>query len=732
MNKHVLAVLLIVLLGGIAYYNSLDNEFVYDDASVIVKNRDITTFSNVKDLFTKDAYFARSGVGKYRRYGEGSYRPVVTFTYFIDALIWEKNPLGYHLANVLYHILLIVVLYFLLFRVSQNFGIAIGTSFIACVHPVMTEVVNAISFREDILCAIFFCLGFLFFVMYAQHRAKPVVYLFLMAISYLLACLSKENGFTLPLLIAAYVIFAEHPTGSKKLSLQIHRFGKAYIFLAASAILYLIIRFVLFNFTVDSAPDITLQLMITRFIRFINVIPYYLRITLFPNILPPAFNNDFLHSAQLLAISIPVCLSYIILIYWQRKKGLIPFFLSWFIITLLPMSGLLYLNQPVAVRYLYISMIGITGAVVTSLSPLFKKKILSCSMLTILIIVLSAKTRAQNEIWSTEYNLWSYAMKFSPRDYNTVSNYAIVLADMKRYEEAVDYYKKAIELDDRAQTFYNLANTYSALGRKKEAEKAFRTSIAKDPNYSEAHNNLARILAEEGRYQEALDEATIAVQLNPFNAKAFNNLGGCYNQLKQYEQAKQALIRALQISPGYTSALFNLGTSYYKLGEYDKAIEMMSHVLRYEPNNKAARQYLQSMERQRGLQKSPKGSIQHNQVEQETSQPVPTQTQPSPALTVQTDKFAGRYDAQQSIQQGDAFMNAGRIPQALKMYRIAVTTEPDNPTTYVKLAECYVRLGSFELAHKTILKALELEPDNKQAKLLLSEIQRVLKLPVGK
>ncbi|MDX9703787.1 MAG: tetratricopeptide repeat protein [Candidatus Auribacterota bacterium] len=738
MNKHLAAFLLVTAVCIIAYCNSLQNGFVYDDASVIVENRYITDISNIRDIFSKDDYFARSGVGKYRRYGEGSYRPIVTLSYFMDAVIWKKNPFGYHLANLIYHLLYVLVLYFLIFRLSGSFTMALMSSAISAIHPVMTEAVNAISFREDILCGLFFCSGFLLFIMYVKCRTRPIAYLITACISYLMACLSKENGIMLPLLIAGYIVWMDRSPSAKRFSLQLKRFKKEYIFLGVTAVIYLIIRFGFFNFTVDAAPQVTINLMATRFIRFFNVISYYLGIILVPHRLTPAFNNDFLESPVLLIVSIPVLAGYCYLIRIQRYNGLTALFLSWFLITLLPISGLVYLNQPVAERYLYLPMIGVICATVIFLFKILHRKKLFLPVFSVIIIVFTARTVAQNAVWKNEFDLWSYTIKYAPKDYNTVSNYAIALADAKRYEDSIVYYKKAIELDDRAQTHYNLANAYTALGLKKQAEKEFRTSIKKDPNYSEAHNNLGRILAESGKYEEAIDEIKIAIALNPYNAMAYNNLGGCYNQLGNYEEAKKALRRALNISPGYISASFNLGTSYFKLGEYDKAIEMMEYVLHYEPNNKHAYQYLESIKRQKSIIKQHQGTSAGTSVQETVSgtQPPDTsavgvtdQRKPAAGGLIHAENFAGRYDAQQAIREGDMLMQSGQYPQALKMYRIAVNSQPSNPVIHVKLAECYMRLGSFDLAHKTLVKALELDPENKTANQRMSEIQRILQLP---
>lgn len=742
MSKTTLVCIALAILALVAYANSLRNGFVYDDASVIQKNRYITNMKNITDIFFNEEYFARSGVGKYRRYGEGSYRPVVTVSYFIDAFFWKKNPFGYHAANVMYHIAYVIIIFFMVLALARNRAIAFISAVLVCVHPVTAEPVNAISFREDILCGIFLYLSFFYALRYAQTGHRNTTYLGICAVSYLLACLSKENGIVLPALIAGYALFADRR--GKRFSLQLQRYSTLYITVAITALIYLSLRFVFFNFEVDAAPPVTAQLMLTRIIRFFNVIAYYLRILIVPDRLTPAFNEDFLQSGSLLLVSIPLFLLYCGLIYLHRNNGIRALGLSWFVITLLPTSGLLYLNQPVAERYLYVPMAGLALYAASFLLALIQKNRRFCSLIIVITLLYTSRTIAQNTVWLNEWNLWSYAIQYAPQDYNTVSNYAVALADANKYEQAVVYYKKAIALDDRAQTHYNLANTYAALGLRKKSEEELRLSIKKDPNYSEAHNNLARLLAESGRYEEAIEEIKIALALNPYNAKAYNNLGGCYNQLGQHEKAVEALSKALALSPGYISASFNLGTSYFKLGQYDKAIEMMEYVLRYEPGNTYALQYMESIKRQKSiLDKFPDSSPQSSDTSSTPQPSAKPQTKEAPQVqhtkpviqqpnTILHDTFTNRQDVKILLKRGDELMQTGHAAQALKMYRMAVNAQPSNPAIRIKLAECFMRLGSFEIAHKEITKALELDPDNQKARQRLSEIERVLKLPVQK
>ncbi|HEC70151.1 MAG TPA: hypothetical protein ENI31_07720, partial [Candidatus Omnitrophica bacterium] len=157
---HNLAVFLLIVITFVVYFGSLKNEFVWDDFLVIVNNNFIKSWNNFCQLFNK-SYLTSPSQIRYLEVinigsGESSYRPVVTLTYFIDYFFYKLNPWGYHLTNLLLHILNVLLLYFLIRLITQNNIIALLAGLLFAVHPVNTEAVDVITFREDLLCFLFF------------------------------------------------------------------------------------------------------------------------------------------------------------------------------------------------------------------------------------------------------------------------------------------------------------------------------------------------------------------------------------------------------------------------------------------------------------------------------------------------------------------------------------------------------------------------------------------------
>src|SRR3989304_5419611 len=154
-GEAIFAVLGVIILSFAAYLDTLFNTFVFDDVCVISGNYFIRDLKNFWGLFTSK-YFAASG--------ELSYRPVVTLSYFVDYSLWHLNPLGDHLTNIALHTLNSTILFFLVQRMVRNTPVAFLASLFFICHPVLSEVVNAISYREDLLAATFFITAFILYI----------------------------------------------------------------------------------------------------------------------------------------------------------------------------------------------------------------------------------------------------------------------------------------------------------------------------------------------------------------------------------------------------------------------------------------------------------------------------------------------------------------------------------------------------------------------------------------
>src|SRR5205823_6815130 len=83
-------------------------------------------------------------------------------SYALDRRLWGDRSFGYHLTNVVLHVVAVLLLYAFLRRTLDDAGLAraelaafTGAALFA-VHPLQSEAVGYISGRSELLCAVWF------------------------------------------------------------------------------------------------------------------------------------------------------------------------------------------------------------------------------------------------------------------------------------------------------------------------------------------------------------------------------------------------------------------------------------------------------------------------------------------------------------------------------------------------------------------------------------------------
>jgi tetratricopeptide (TPR) repeat protein len=120
--------------------------------------------------------------------------------------------------------------------------------------------------------------------------------------------------------------------------------------------------------------------------------------------------------------------------------------------------------------------------------------------------------------------------------------------DPAHYEEALDAYRRALEIDPYlAPALINLGNIHYARNELAEAQALYERAIALEPDVFESHFNLGNIFHDLGRYPEAQEHYRTALRLNPTYAEAHFYLAvtlekaGCSQEARQHWRAYQEL-----------------------------------------------------------------------------------------------------------------------------------------------------------------------------------------------
>jgi tetratricopeptide (TPR) repeat protein len=543
---HVLAVLLLTAVVILVYGNSLRSEFVGDDYEVILENNFIKTWKNIPLIFSRKyltpvnyRQAIESSVGS----GEISYRPVVTLSYFLDYALWGFKPLGYHLTNLLLHLLTVLAVYLFFFVISNsNFSSLFGALLFA-VHPAICEAVLFVGYREDLLCALL-CILSLFFYTKSSNpdNSKPRAILWnsVSLGAFFLALLAKEMAVTFLFVIAAYefLIFSRSRTSYswrpafKRLS------GYAVVLLS-----YCLIRFVLFD-----NPNALLTHYVggsfwTNALFMAEVFLKYLKWMLWPLNIPVTLNTYYPSISFSLIdpfIWAGICVFILIVFIAIAMRKILPlcsFAFFWVIITLMPVSNLTgYLANVIASRYLYLPIIGYCLALSIGISFLYRRSInylyphlwrkIFRDGAVLLILFYSTFTFIRTIALSTEIGVWQEIVEGNP-------------AHPKAY----------------------IGLAYALLSNKGEADKAVETinkAITIAPKDPRVYYDTAILIERIGQTKEAIKYLQSAIALAPTEPKYYNSLGILYARLREWQEARKAWEDALRVKPNFAPAKDNL------------------------------------------------------------------------------------------------------------------------------------------------------------------------------
>ena len=143
----------------------------------------------------------------------------------------------------------------------------------------------------------------------------------------------------------------------------------------------------------------------------------------------------------------------------------------------------------------------------------------------------------------------------SAEDY---SNLGYRLRKFNRLEEAVDIFRKAIELyPNKAYLYNNLGNVLRAHLKFDEAVVVYRQGIelASDSAIlSTMYDGLGNALDDSGKFEEAVDSFRQAIKLEPDNAVPHFDLALALYRQEQFEEAIQECRLAVELDPNYAAA----------------------------------------------------------------------------------------------------------------------------------------------------------------------------------
>ncbi len=579
--RSLLPYILLVTLTASAFANTLLNNFVYDDASVIAENPRVFNLHNIRYVFSP-LYFKIVGKGKEYAFGEASYRPTATLTYFFDALVFKGTSMGCHLTNLLLHIANVLLLYTLITLLLSSITAGLFGAAFFSVHPIVTESVNAIGFREDLLVLLGILAGLIVFLKSDKisNPTKQFLCDILQCMIFTIAIFSKESAVIYPVLLVAIIYV-------KKIPFRLYK--RLLVMLGLVVSFYLIIRFSIMNNPNETPLIYPGGYFITNIYTMLKVFYNYIALLIYPmNLLAdhqvPAV-RDFSYMIALQAGLIMIMVL-IVGYFFLRQRKIWSYGIVWFLISLSPVMNIIKIVNISAERYLYVPLAGLALSLAVLFTFLWKRSHkIFLILIVILIFLYTCKTVARNADWYDTLSLWQSTLRVEPTSHRALSNLATYYFDHEEYRKSISYYLKALEQRASSTDRYNLANCYAQIGDLQQAEKEFNKSITLDPTHPETYNNLALLLVKMDRYDEAETTLKKTLAYKKADAGYFENLGLIYDAKGEYDNAIEQLRKAINFAPEKPSIYNKLAVAYCKKGNIQQGIEIGLDAIQKFPDN---------------------------------------------------------------------------------------------------------------------------------------------------
>lgn len=619
--------LIILLFAIMLYSQSASFDYTYDDMYHISKNGiTMEGIKGIPKILGTDYWY-----GSPDSVRGPEYRPLSLVMFASEWQLWGDNPHLYHALNVVLYAVDCLLVFLLLCKLfnNQNLLFPFICALLFTAHPIHTEVVDSIKSGDELLCFLFVLLSILFLL--KSLAVNPAWLWFTFAIVfYFFSILSKETAVAY-LLIVPLILYVFTKEGMKKIIWITCLYGVIII-------LFLVVRHnVLEGIGVDTAKSplnnslwATQDFIVQRATAFYVLLRY-----IFLLLIPHPLTGDYsIATIPLLQITDYRALSGIIVysaltgyavitILNNKKKDasphsitnsansqlLIAFAILFFLITLFPVSNLLYMIRcTMAERFLFMPSLGFCIILTFYLFKFSKTRFsipnpsypspnsqfspINFQFLFAILIILglySIKTITRSRYWKDNHTLFEHDVLISDRSARSHFNHGFDLlfavypaeknAEQRNTDNdmAIDEFTKAIKyFPDYTKAYIYMGIACMNKNDYRDAQRNLEIALTKpgDINYV-LFNKLGIVYSLTGQYEKSLSILDTAIKYYPHLAEAYNNKSFTYSRQNNFTEAITCGKKAIEVDSCFAMAYMNVGCYYGYMNDYTHALEYL-------------------------------------------------------------------------------------------------------------------------------------------------------------
>lgn len=516
--------------------SSLESDFLFiDDLTLIVNNPQLdVNLANIWRAFVTPLGQITDAADYTFKFLY--YRPALNLLYMLNSAVWGINPVGFHIANLLFHLATTLLVYqvgLLLFSGDRAGSLVAAAIF--CIHPVHNELIGRVAMNENLL-GLFIALSIFFYLSERRHMSLLL---------FICALFTKESAVMLPVVFILFELRHRSFMGSTK----------ALIPFFTVTLGYLLVRWMVIGAPGNIAvagnlfePFLIVCSALATYFRLLFM-PYHLSVFYPSWKLIPLFQGDLLISCSICVLL--VCAIWKIL----DDKLLLPLLCS-VLVLLLPVSLkanalILGLDRAfIAERQLYVPAI-FFSLFVAAIIHKFRDRAIGNHVLAGIILVtpfMAGITIAKSAVWKNSDLLQEQFIREYPASATARLAKGIVIMKSGGYDQALETFKSILPLQNSAGCS-TTANSTGADSVKECSDLAAvlnRFSLqAYQSEYAETHLYMGKSHLLKKDMDAAMKKFKVVISLDPHSIEARTALADIYLKRKMFSEASREYKAAL-------------------------------------------------------------------------------------------------------------------------------------------------------------------------------------------
>ncbi len=467
------------------------------------------------------------------------WNPFLWLSFMLDYQLYGLNAGGYHVTNLILHILSALLLFWVFERMTKALWPSAFVAAVFALHPLHVESVAWVTERKDVLSAFFWMLTL---CLYARYTEKPVLKSYLLVLAgFFCALMSKAMAVTLPVIMILLDYWPLNRFEARKGSRILWQVKEKAPFFFLSVIFSFIVFYVqYYRPSLKHLPQMTSPPLGSRLINAAVSFVTYLEKTFWPHDMAAFYPFPFYLTAQEIIVSVMIIMAVTLAVTANAKRA--PYLFTgwfWFTAAILPVIKILQVGSDgMADRYHYLPSIGLSVMIVWGVSSLFKsesarKYILFPSALAV-IALLAAVSWHQCGYWKNSVTLFNHALKVTYNNHLAHGQLGQALLDEGKSTEAIVHFNEALRIM---------------------------------PGYPEIYNQRGAAFIMQGEYRRAIDNFNDHIRLSPDDPNPYNNRGYVYSILGRYDLALEDFNKTIKLNPDDANAHVNRSFIYLKGGD---------------------------------------------------------------------------------------------------------------------------------------------------------------------